>query len=63
MAGQQMNLTDVGLDDGYATTKVALADGRLVAIPSRARFGRANVVTVECRPQRVRFIENAEGLG
>jgi plasmid segregation protein ParM len=33
----------VGLDDGYAYTKLALADGRLVAIPSRARVGRANV--------------------
>ena len=33
----------VGLDDGYAYTKLALPDGRLVAIPSRARVGRANV--------------------
>jgi plasmid segregation protein ParM len=33
----------IGLDDGYAFTKLALADGRLVAIPSRARVGRANV--------------------
>ena len=33
----------IGLDDGYAYTKLALADGRLVAIPSRARVGRANV--------------------
>jgi plasmid segregation protein ParM len=34
---------NIGLDDGYAFTKLALADGRLVAIPSRARVGRANV--------------------
>ena len=33
----------IGLDDGYAYTKLALPDGRLVAIPSRARVGRANV--------------------
>jgi plasmid segregation protein ParM len=34
---------NIGLDDGYAFTKLALADGRLVAIPSRPRVGRANV--------------------
>ena len=33
----------IGLDDGYAYTKLALPDGRLVGIPSRARVGRANV--------------------
>ena len=31
----------IGLDDGYAFTKLALANGRLAAIPSRARVGRA----------------------
>ena len=31
----------VGLDDGYAYTKIALPDGRLVVIPSRARVGHA----------------------
>jgi len=33
----------IGLDDGYAFSKLALADGRLTVIPSRARVGRANV--------------------
>jgi len=33
----------IGLDDGYAYTKLALPDGRLLVIPSRARVGRANV--------------------
>jgi plasmid segregation protein ParM len=33
----------IGLDDGYAYTKLALPDGRLMVIPSRARVGRANV--------------------
>ncbi len=33
----------IGLDDGYAYTKLALPDGRLTVIPSRARVGRANV--------------------
>jgi plasmid segregation protein ParM len=33
----------IGLDDGYAFTKVALPDGRLLAIPSRARVGSAQM--------------------
>ena len=33
----------IGIDDGYAVTKLALADGRLLAIPSAARAGRSNV--------------------
>jgi plasmid segregation protein ParM len=38
-----MSVVQVGLDDGYAYTKLALADGRLVAIPSRGRIGHAGV--------------------
>lgn len=38
-----MSVIQVGLDDGYAYTKLALADGRLVAIPSRGRIGHAGV--------------------
>ena len=34
-----VNVGQAGLDDGYAYTKVALPDGRLVAVPSRARMG------------------------
>ena len=30
----------IGLDDGYAYTKLALPDGRLIVIPSRARIGQ-----------------------
>lgn len=33
----------VGIDDGYACTKLALPDGRLLAIPSTARPGRSRV--------------------
>jgi plasmid segregation protein ParM len=33
----------VGIDDGYAHTKLALPDGRFVAIPSRAHIGRSKV--------------------
>jgi plasmid segregation protein ParM len=38
IADDPMQVVQVGLDDGYAYTKVALPDGRLV---SRCRRGRA----------------------
>ncbi|MEQ9561467.1 MAG: ParM/StbA family protein, partial [Woeseiaceae bacterium] len=43
---------DVGIDDGFAFTKLSLPDGRLLAIPSRARIGRSKVSWInrgECR--------------
>ena len=43
----------IGLDDGYAFTKVALPSGRLIAIPSRARIGRANVTWLDGSVPRV----------
>lgn len=33
----------VGIDDGYAVTKLALPDGRLLAVPSSGRVGRSKV--------------------
>lgn len=36
----------LGLDDGFAATKVALPDGRLVTIPSRGRIGKAAVTQI-----------------
>ncbi len=36
----------LGIDDGFAATKVALPDGRLVTIPSRGRVGRAAVTQI-----------------
>ena len=33
----------VGIDDGYAYTKVVLPDGRLIATPSRAHIGQSKV--------------------
>ena len=53
MSEQPMNPMSVGLDDGYAFTKLALPDGRLVAIPSRARLGRANVTWIDNAEQRI----------
>jgi len=47
------NPTSIGLDDGYAFTKVALPDGRLIAVPSRALIGRANVTWLNGSEQRV----------
>jgi plasmid segregation protein ParM len=50
---ETLNLISIGLDDGYAFTKVALPDGRLIAIPSRARIGRSNVTWLNGSEQRV----------
>ncbi len=48
-----MSPIQVGLDDGYAFTKVALPDGRLIAIPSRARVGIAGVTWINDNRQRI----------
>ncbi len=37
----------IGLDDGYAYTKVAMPDGRVFAVPSRGRVGHANVTWLD----------------
>lgn len=37
----------IGIDDGYAMTKLALADGRLLAIPSQARIGHARITWLD----------------
>ena len=50
---KSMNPVPVGLDDGYAYTKVALPDGRLIVIPSRARLGKANVTWIDSAEQRI----------
>ncbi len=50
----------IGLDDGYAYTKVALPDGRLVVTPSRARIGRAGVTWVHQDRPRI-FEYETEG--
>ena len=48
-----LNPIPVGLDDGYAFTKVALSDGRLIAIPSRARVGPSGVTWINGAEQRI----------
>lgn len=58
----ELQTIDVGLDDGYAFTKVALPDGRLIAIPSRARIGRANVTWLNGSKQRVFEYETDDTL-
>lgn len=55
-----MTPIQVGLDDGYAFTKVALPDGRLIAIPSRARFGKSGVTWIHDGRQRI-FEYETEG--
>ncbi len=59
-AASPMSVVQVGLDDGYAYTKVALPDGRLVAIPSRGRIGHAGVTWMASGPQRI-FEYDTEG--
>ncbi len=60
MSEQQINPVSVGLDDGYAFTKLALPDGRLIAIPSRARLGRANVTWIDQAEQRISEYETED---
>ena len=48
-----MAVGQVGLDDGYAYTKVALPDGRLLAVPSRARMGSAGVTWIRDEEQKI----------
>ncbi|PLW83317.1 plasmid stability protein StbA [Kineobactrum sediminis] len=50
----------LGLDDGYAYTKLALADGRLLAVPSRGRIGQAGITWVDAARQQV-FEYDTEG--
>ena len=37
----------IGLDDGYAYTKIALPSGRVFAVPSRARVGAAAITSLQ----------------
>ena len=57
---QVMDTLRVGLDDGYAFTKLVLPNNQLVAIPSRARIGQAGVTWIEANKQRV-FEYSTEG--
>ena len=52
----------VGLDDGYAFTKLALSDGRLIAIPSRAQVGQSDVTWINGAEQRVFEYETEEAV-
>jgi plasmid segregation protein ParM len=57
---QVMDTLRVGLDDGYAFTKLVLPNNQLVVIPSRARIGQAGVTWIEANKQRV-FEYSTEG--
>ncbi len=57
-----MNPIPVGLDDGYAYTKVALPDGRLIVIPSRGRTGQAGVTWIDQGQQRIFEYETADAV-
>ena len=55
-----INPVPVGLDDGYAFTKIALPDGRLLAIPSRARVGQSGVTWIYEAEQRIAEYETED---
>ena len=55
-----LSIASLGLDDGYACTKLALADGRLLSIPSRARIGRSGVTWMNDEEQRIFEYETQE---
>jgi len=44
----------IGLDDGYAFTKLAFPTGRVLAVPSRARLGAAGITALNPQHQKVR---------
>ncbi|NKB65238.1 MAG: plasmid stability protein StbA [Gammaproteobacteria bacterium] len=48
-----MQVIQAGLDDGFAYTKVALPDGKLIVVPSRARMGKAGVTWIRDEEQRI----------
>ncbi|MEW8130921.1 MAG: ParM/StbA family protein [Candidatus Thiodiazotropha endolucinida] len=55
-----INPIPVGIDDGYAYTKIALPDGRLMAIPSRGRIGQSGVTWIHQGQQRIFEYETEE---
>jgi len=61
-AAPTINPIPVGLDDGYAFTKVALPDGRLIAIPSRARVGQSGVTWLNEAEQRIFEYETEDAV-
>jgi plasmid segregation protein ParM len=50
---QTASAVKVGIDDGFAYTKLALPDGRLLATPSRAQIGRSKVTWINQAQRRI----------
>jgi plasmid segregation protein ParM len=50
---QTSSAIKVGIDDGFAYTKLALPDGRLLATPSRAQIGRSKVSWINQAERRI----------
>jgi plasmid segregation protein ParM len=51
--GDRLTTLQIGLDDGYAFTKLALPNNRFLAIPSRARIGQAGVTWIDTDKQKI----------
>ena len=53
LQSQAARAISVGIDDGYAYTKLALPNGRLLATPSRAQIGRSKVSWLNQAERRI----------
>jgi len=56
----QSLVVNIGLDDGYAYTKLALPNGRVYAIPSCGRLGHVQMTWLDNRGRPVREYETTE---
>ena len=59
---QSASAIQVGIDDGYAYTKLALPDGRLLATPSRAQIGRSTVSWLNQAERRIFEYQTDESI-
>ncbi|MEW8028783.1 MAG: ParM/StbA family protein, partial [Candidatus Thiodiazotropha sp.] len=59
-SAESINPIPVGIDDGYAYTKIALPNGRLLAIPTRGRIGQSGVTWIHQGQQRIFEYETEE---
>lgn len=59
---EPINPIPVGIDDGYAYTKIALSDGRLFVIPSRGRIGKSGVTWIHQGQQCIFEYETEDTL-
>lgn len=54
MSESSQSPLNIGMDDGYAYTKIAFPTGRVLAVPSRARLGAAGITALSKHHHTVR---------